>query len=51
MRLEGESRVKGDTKGLDRGRRDDLIVISDVLWVEPVALSPFKEHPNRFGAA
>ena len=52
MRSEGESRVKGDTKGLDRGRRrDDLTVISDVLWVEPVALSPFKEHPNRFGAA
>ena len=52
MRLEGESRVKGDTKELDRGqRRDDLTVISEVLWVEPVALSPFKEHHNRFGAA
>ena len=45
MRSEGESRVKGDTKEFDRGRRmDDLTVISDVLWVEPVTLSPFKEH-------
>ena len=45
MRSEGENRVKGDTKELDRGRRmDDLTVISDVLWVEHVALSPFKEH-------
>ena len=52
VRSEGESRVKGDTKELNRRRRrDDLTVISDVLWFEPVALSPFKEHPNRFGAA
>ena len=52
VRSEGESRVKGDTEELDRGRRrDDLTVISDVLWFEPAALSPFKEHPNRFGAA
>ena len=45
MRSEGENRVKADTKELDRGRRmDDLTVISDVLWVEPVALSHFKDH-------
>ena len=52
VRSEGESRVKGDTKEHDsRRRRDDLTVIGDVLWFEPVALSPFKEHTNRFGAA
>ena len=41
VRSEGESRVKGDTKELNRWRRrDDPTVISDVLWFEPVALSP-----------
>ena len=52
VRSESESRVKGDIKELNRWRRrDDLTVISDALWYESVALSPFKEHPNRFGAA
>ena len=50
VRSEGESRVEGNTKELIR-LRDDLTVISDVLWFGPVALFPFKEHPNRFGAA
>ena len=31
-------------------RRDDLTV-RDILWFEPIALSAFKEHPNRFVAA
>ena len=32
VRSEGESRVKGDTEELDRGRRrDGLTVISDVV--------------------
>ena len=44
VRSEGESRVEVIP-------RDDLTVISDVLWFEPVALFPFKEHPNRFCAA
>ena len=30
---------------------DDLTVISDVLWFDHASLFPFKEHPNRFGAA
>ena len=52
VRLEGESRIKGDHKELNKcRRRDDLTVLSDVLWFELVALSPFKEHPNIFGAA
>ena len=52
MRSEGESRVKGNTKQLNRSRRrDDLTVESDVLWFESVAIFPFKEHRNRFGAA
>ena len=38
-------------RNLTGRRRDDLTVISDVLWFESVALSPFKEHPNRFGVA
>ena len=49
--FEGERRVKGNAKELNRWRRrDGLTVISDVLWFELFALLPFKEHPNRFGA-
>ena len=52
VRSEGGSIVKGNIKELNRWRRrDDLTVISDVLWFEPVAFFPFKEHSNRFGAA
>ena len=52
VRFEGKSRVKGNTKKFNRCRsRDNLTVIRDVLWFELLALSPFKEHPNRFGAA
>ena len=43
VRFEGKSRVKGNTK--------KLTAIRDVLCFELLALSPFKEHPNRFGAA
>ena len=51
VRFEGKSRVKGNTKKFNRCRsRDNLTVIRDVLWFELLALSPFKEHPNRFGA-
>ena len=50
--FEGKSRVQGNTKKFNRCRsRDNLTVISDVLWFELLALSPFKEHPDRFGAA
>ena len=52
VRFEGKSRFKGNTKKFNRCRsRDNLTVIRDVLWFELRALSPFKEHPNRFGAA
>ena len=52
VRFEGKGRVKGNTEKFNRCRsRDNLTVISDVLWFELLALSPFKEHPNRFGAA
>ena len=52
VRFEGKSRVKGNTKKFNRCRsRDNLTVIRDVLWFELLALLPFKEHPNRFGAA
>ena len=52
VRSEGEGRVKGNTKELNRRRRrGDLTVVIDVLWFEPVSLFPFEEHPNRFGAA
>ena len=52
VRFEGKSRVKGNTKKFNRCRsRDNLTVIRDVLWFERLALSPFKEHPNRFGVA
>ena len=49
----GESMiVQSNTKNFNRCRsRDNLTVIRDVLWFELLALSPFKEHPNRFGAA
>ena len=51
VRFEGKSRVEGNTEKFNRCRsRDNLTVISDVLWFELLALSPFKEHPNRFGA-
>ena len=52
VRFEGESSVKGNTRKINRCRsRDNLTGIRDVLWFELLALSPFKEHPNRFGAA
>ena len=52
VRFKGKSRVKGNTKKFNRCRsRDNLTAIRDVLWFELLALSPFKEHPNRFGAA
>ena len=35
VRSEDESRVKSDTKELNR-RRDDLTIISNILWFEPV---------------
>ena len=37
--------------GDDLTDNEDLTVISYVLWFETVALSPFKEHPDRYGAA
>ena len=52
VRFESKSRVEGNTKKVNRcGSRDNLTVIRDVLWFEFLALSPFKEHPNRFSAA
>ena len=52
VRFEGKSRVKGNTKKFNRCRsRDNLTIIRYVLWFELFALSPFKEQPNRFGAA
>ena len=52
VRFEGKSRVKGNNKKFNRCRsRDNLAVIRDVLWFELLALSPFKQHTNRFGAA
>ena len=49
LRFEDKSRVKGNTKQFNRcRRRDNLTVIRDVLRCELLALSPFKEHPNRF---
>ena len=50
VRFEGESGVKGNSKELNRGRgMDDLAV--DVFIFQLFALSPFKGHSNRFGAA
>ena len=46
-----EKREGNSEEGGREGRRDDLTVVSDVLWFEHVALFPFKEYPNRFGAA
>ena len=52
VRFEGKSRVKGNTKKFNRSRSmDNLTGIRDILWFELLALSPFKEHANRFGAA
>ena len=52
VRFESKSRVKGNTKKFNRCRsRDNLAVIRGFLWFELLALSPFKGHPNRFGAA